>query len=275
MQKLNTFLLPLVKRIGGSKKYNEQALKYYWDKIIGPELAEKCLPIKVENGILFLCSQSSILNNQLLIMKSSIIEQINTFLKVNFVKDIFFSHGNLNEYMYHTDKKSDEEIEFNERSITLSDEQKHEIDNLTKDIADKQFKKQITAILIKDKKYKIFLINKGYKPCKGCTSLVNSQDGLCVACKIDKKQEHKTQIATILKEVPWITHEECQKYLKCDKIIFDNVKKNLAEKIKGKLQSNYYSRQDLLTYVMLVKECSINSLNDEIIDSVLQTIQKQ
>ena len=86
----------VLKMIGSQANQNQYSLfkmKACWKEIIGNNNAKHCGPVKLERRILTLQVDSSVWANQFLYYKNQFIQQINTFIGTDYVKDIKFTQG--------------------------------------------------------------------------------------------------------------------------------------------------------------------------------------
>lgn len=262
----------------GTSLYNEFLIKYHWADIIGPELADKCVPTKIDKNILYILSESSTLNHHLLTIQSKLIEKINEFVGINFVKSIFFSTGNLKDAGL--EQWKERKIDFIDarkkiKKINLDENSVEYINKLTKNIKNEQLREEIKKVLIINTKYRNLLIEKGYKKCSSCELLVDKSVDKCFLCAQLAKDELRNNLKTIFSTIPYITFEECQKYLKCDKIFFNDVKNDMIMTLIKKMKMNKYSRKDLLVYAMLtIGEDSIN-LSEAELDKICEQVKNK
>lgn len=256
MQKICNFLNPMLKKKMGSAQYNEILIKYNWSEIIGIELAKKCIPIRVEKNILVILSESSTLNHHLLTIKTNLIEQINDFLSVQYIKGLFFINGSIKDVKLDLLPKNDTKQQDFKRTlnqIKLDVQEINNIKKLTKNVCDDNLREKISQVLITNKKYKELLVNKGYKKCTNCELLVDKSVDKCIFCAQLEKINLKNKLKEILWEAPYVDFYTCQNYIKCDKIIFDNVKNEIISELLRKRKSNNYTKKDLLVYAMLIR----------------------
>lgn len=255
MQKICNFLNPLLKKKMGSSRYNEFLIKYNWSEIIGHDLASKCLPIRLEKNVLVILSESSTLNHHLLTIQSKIIDKINEFTGSQFVKGLFFINGNLDDVDWTLSKNSEEiqDLRLAIKKIQLDENSLNNIDNLAKRVLDENLREKIQQVLITNTKYKELLISKGYKLCSNCELLVDKSVDKCFFCAQLVKEKVRNNLKIILWEAPHIDFFECQNYVKCDRILFDNVKNEIISELLKKKKSNNYTKKDLLVYAMLIR----------------------
>ncbi|MGL5427497.1 MAG: DUF721 domain-containing protein [Cetobacterium sp.] len=79
-----------------SRKLKEVYIKIYWKEIVG-EISKKSFPKDLKNGVLLVLCESSTLIHYMSLNKLVYIEKINEIIKEDYVKEIRFLAGSLNE----------------------------------------------------------------------------------------------------------------------------------------------------------------------------------
>jgi predicted nucleic acid-binding Zn ribbon protein len=72
------------------KRYDETGVKASWPNLVGAAVANRTKDIYVYDKKLFLRIESSVIKNELLLMRDQIIQKINEEAKTNLVEDIIF-----------------------------------------------------------------------------------------------------------------------------------------------------------------------------------------
>jgi len=72
------------------KRYDETGVKASWPSLVGPAVANRTKDIYVYDKKLFLRIESSVIKNELLLMRDQIINKINEEAKTILVEDIVF-----------------------------------------------------------------------------------------------------------------------------------------------------------------------------------------
>ena len=67
---------------------NQVEIKKIWEEMMGPFIAKETDKIKLEKGILHIKVKSAPLRHELMMMKSKIVEKINTELKQELIHDV-------------------------------------------------------------------------------------------------------------------------------------------------------------------------------------------
>ncbi len=93
MKRKNTEKLGLVidrylKIIGADKRLKEIRLQNRWEEIIGKNIASKTQKITIRDGVVHLLIPSSIVKNELRMVKTEIIRRFNEASNENIIKDV-------------------------------------------------------------------------------------------------------------------------------------------------------------------------------------------
>ena len=72
------------------RKYDETGIKASWPQLVGKSVANRTKEIYIHDKKLFLRIESSVIKNELTLMRSQIIEKINNETKSVLVEDIIF-----------------------------------------------------------------------------------------------------------------------------------------------------------------------------------------
>lgn len=89
-QNIHHVLHKVLKKYSLENKVKKEQLFNNWDKIVGKELAEKCIPIKMENSILFLKAKNSVWRNELKLRQKDFLNIIYKNTGNKLVKNIKF-----------------------------------------------------------------------------------------------------------------------------------------------------------------------------------------
>jgi hypothetical protein len=72
------------------RKYDETGIKASWPQLVGKSVANRTKEIYIHDKKLFLRIESSVIKNELMLMRSQIIEKINNETNSVLVEDIIF-----------------------------------------------------------------------------------------------------------------------------------------------------------------------------------------
>jgi predicted nucleic acid-binding Zn ribbon protein len=86
----------VLKRHGIAKEVREHRLLLQWDKVVGPRVADRTLPDRLEKGVLWVRVETSSWMHQLSFMKEDIIAKANELCGEEVVSDLHFHLGRHN-----------------------------------------------------------------------------------------------------------------------------------------------------------------------------------
>jgi predicted nucleic acid-binding Zn ribbon protein len=72
------------------KRYEETGVAAHWPELVGKSVANRTKEIYVHDKKLFLRIESSVIKNELMLMRKQIIEKINEKAKETLVEDVIF-----------------------------------------------------------------------------------------------------------------------------------------------------------------------------------------
>ncbi|MES2808320.1 MAG: DUF721 domain-containing protein [Bacteroidota bacterium] len=72
------------------RKFDETAIIAHWPNLVGKSVANRTKEIFVHDKKLYLRIESSVIKNELMMIRSQIIEKINTEAKTDLISDIIF-----------------------------------------------------------------------------------------------------------------------------------------------------------------------------------------
>lgn len=129
-------------------------------------------------------------------------------------------------------------------------------------------KQKIVADVLEEQIYAI--VN-----CPICGAKMRADNDICSVCAREKKQELQSQVTELLKIQPWLKYEECRKYIKCDRILFNDAKEILQNYYFEKVRRGYAEAIDNYMAVMLLTEKNIDELDERIINSSLEFLRRK
>ena len=204
----------VLKMIGSQANQNQYSLfkmKACWKEIIGNNNAKHCGPVKLERRILTLQVDSSVWANQFLYYKNQFIQQINTFIGTDYVKDIKFTQGKNFKKGF---KNKGEKTDIRENKLPIppaTEEEKKGLQLKFSHIADDKIRNAIIGVeetkLGLEKLYREGVIKK----CPVCGSFLKNNETICYACEIKMKQELEYKLWSHILKEPWIKWYDLQK----------------------------------------------------------------
>jgi predicted nucleic acid-binding Zn ribbon protein len=106
VERIGDVLEKSLKRFAPAMRLDEYGVWPVWNDVVGKAIARNAQPEKIRNGTLFVKVASPVWMQQLQFMKEMIAEKLNTRLKGEVVKNIFFVVGRITDEVMEQESKS-------------------------------------------------------------------------------------------------------------------------------------------------------------------------
>ena len=267
----------VLKMIGSQANQNQYSLfkmKACWKEIIGNNNAKHCGPVKLERRILTLQVDSSVWANQFLYYKNQFIQQINTFIGTDYVKDIKFTQGKNFKKGF---KNKGEKTDIRENKLPIppaTEEEKKGLQLKFSHIADDKIRNAIIGVeetkLGLEKLYREGVIKK----CPVCGSFLKNNETICYACEIKMKQELEYKLWNHILKEPWIQWYDLQKAVKCSETDFTMIKNDIKNYFFEKIRTKTADNQEVKLGIQLKAEKPLALISEKEYENILKFLQK-
>ena len=267
----------VLKMIGSQTNQNQYSLfkmKACWKEIIGHNNAKHCGPVKLERRILTLQVDSSVWANQFLYYKNQFIQQINTFIGTDYVKDIKFTQGKNFKKGF---KNKGEKTDIRENKLPIppaTEEEKKGLQLKFSHIADDKIRNAIIGVeetkLGLEKLYREGVIKK----CPVCGSFLKNNETICYACEIKMKQELEYKLWSHILKEPWIQWYDLQKAVKCSETDFTMIKNDIKNYFFEKIRTKTADSQEVKLGIQLKAEKPLALISEKEYENILKFLQK-
>ena len=267
----------VLKMIGSQANQNQYSLfkmKACWKEIIGNNNAKHCGPVKLERRILTLQVDSSVWANQFLYYKNQFIQQINTFIGTDYVKDIKFTQGKNFKKGF---KNKGEKTDIRETKLPIppaTEEEKKGLQLKFSHIADDKIRNAIIGVeetkLGLEKLYREGVIKK----CPVCGSFLKNNETICYACEIKMKQELEYKLWSHILKEPWIQWYDLQKAVKCSETDFTMIKNDIKNYYFEKIRTKTADSQEIKLGIQLKAEKPLALISEKEYENILKFLQK-
>ncbi len=267
----------VLKMIGSQTNQNQYSLfkmKACWKEIIGHNNAKHCGPVKLERRILTLQVDSSVWANQFLYYKNQFIQQINTFIGTDYVKDIKFTQGKNFKKGF---KNKGEKTDIRENKLPIppaTEEEKKGLQLKFSHIADDKIRNAIIGVeetkLGLEKLYREGVIKK----CPVCGSFLKNNETICYACEIKMKQELEYKLWSHILKEPWIQWYDLQKAVKCSETDFTMIKNDIKNYYFEKIRTKTADSQEIKLGIQLKAEKPLALISEKEYENILKFLQK-
>ena len=267
----------VLKMIGSQANQNQYSLfkmKACWKEIIGNNNAKHCGPVKLERRILTLQVDSSVWANQFLYYKNQFIQQINTFIGTDYVKDIKFTQGKNFKKGFRNKGETTDIRENKLRIPPATEEEKKGLQLKFSHIADDKIRNAIIGVEEKklglEKLYREGVIKK----CPVCGSFLKNNETICYACEIKMKQELEYKLWNHILKEPWIKWYDLQKAVKCSETDFTMIKNDIKNYYFEKIRTKTADSQEVKLGIQLKAEKPLALISEKEYENILKFLQK-
>jgi hypothetical protein len=267
----------VLKMIGSQANQNQYSLfkmKACWKEIIGNNNAKHCGPVKLERRILTLQVDSSVWANQFLYYKNQFIQQINTFIGTDYVKDIKFTQGKNFKKGFRNKGETTDIRETKLRIPPATEEEKKGLQLKFSHIADDKIRNAIIGVEEKklglEKLYREGVIKK----CPVCGSFLKNNETICYACEIKMKQELEYKLWNHILKEPWIQWYDLQKAVKCSETDFTMIKNDIKSYFFEKIRTKTADSQEVKLGIQLKAEKPLALISEKEYENILKFLQK-
>ena len=267
----------VLKMIGSQANQNQYSLfkmKACWKEIIGNNNAKHCGPVKLERRILTLQVDSSVWANQFLYYKNQFIQQINTFIGTDYVKDIKFTQGKNFKKGFRNKGETTDIRENKLRIPPATEEEKKGLQLKFSHIVDDKIRNAIIGVeetkLGLEKLYREGVIKK----CPVCGSFLKNNETICYACEIKMKQELEYKLWNHILKEPWIQWYDLQKAVKCSETDFTMIKNDIKNYFFEKIRTKTADSQEIKLGIQLKAEKPLALISEKEYENILKFLQK-
>lgn len=276
LQKVMDILPKMVESLGFHKQYKAQLILFYWEKIVGTDIAAQSCPVNVEYGTLFISVKNSVWCHHLLMMKTDLIQKVNAFVGDLIVKDVRFKN-----HLFADKIRSEktEELEFNLKNelkeITLDRREIEVAAQKCKIVGEDRLKRRIFHV------YRKHLILDKYKRmrmwhlCAGCETLCPKEEMYCSICELERKRLKAEKIRGLLREVPWATYGEINQHEACSPEAYIDAKLTLLSQIAEQINDDDERGIPAKTLTMLFTGAKHDELNPQLVQKTMAKFRRK
>ena len=162
------------------RRVKENTALLVWDEIVGDQVSSAAQPEFVRDGILFAVVKSSVWANELTFYKSDMIARLNRRVGGNVLKDIVFKAGRMPSRR--SQPPTTQSNELNLEGIPLSERELEKVEAAAKNVG-ADASDALRNLLMTAARLDKWKEAQGWKPCKKCGALQNTESGICPLCQ--------------------------------------------------------------------------------------------
>lgn len=264
-----------IKHLSASPEYKFYLIRFYWEDIVGKDIAEHALPKRFAFGVLYVGTAGSAWANNLLYMKYEIIDKINTALKYKLIKDIHFTYGRKGSNKIIPERIKDKKsIKRILGSIELSQEDKDDCAAKCQKLHDQDIAEELKKVLLINKKINILKQNNNWHKCLGCDALCPPEEKYCDVCGRENKRKKDASIRKILLTKPWARYSEIKNYVKeCTAQMVNKERTGILQRMMTTLKIKSYDDMELQIIVMLYRAMPPEQINKKVVKETINKLK--
>lgn len=261
-ESVNGILPELFRSLGLKKQYSGHMISFYWERIVGADIARHIRPVRVSFQTLFLTAKSSVWANQLMLMQTEIIQKINAFVGEFCVKEIRFCRDGGKEK---TEEKVAQEPDMGRelKSVMLTPEEKQKAVNLCSQAKNQKLRLHLQRLYENQLRKQKLEKEHAWHSCKGCSVLCAPDREYCPACERRLRQEKEEKIRSILMEVPWARYSEIHQYVDCPPEMVNAQRAHLLQRLAANVSQGDKESLEAKSLVMLYRSIPPEQLTEE------------
>ena len=194
-----------------SRLLKQGIIKGNWEQIVGKDLGRKTYVAGVKERVLYVNTENPVMLHQLSFVKGNMLEEVNKFLGIDYIKDIMFRVKKRGVEDFFDDEIPEDKFEPNE--IKLNSGYKNFIEEETSVIEDPEIRNRIKKIMELSKKKAKFLLDEGNKKCESCGVIFSGSGKICINCYNEQRKNKIAEIYEEIKENPYIVYKDIFKIL--------------------------------------------------------------
>lgn len=264
-ENLSAILPKMFKSMGLKKQYKHHLLYFYWQRIVGNDIAKNVRPVRISFQKLFLKAANPSWANQIMLMKLELMKKVNSYLGENIIHDICFCKAEPVKDI--EEREKEEEKNFLFKNIFKEKPQKEEIsaaENKCREIKDEEIRGKLRFLYVRYlQKEKVLLNSYGWHKCKGCSYICPPEDEYCTACALKNKKEISAKIREFLSEMPWARYSDVYKYISCTAEMVNKERASILQQILGRLKPEDNQSLDARIAAMLYLSLPPEQLTEE------------
>jgi len=271
-QSVNAILPKLFHKLGIKKQYSGHLISFYWEKIVGPGIAEHIHPVNVSFDTLFLSAESPVWANQLMLMQMDILKKINSFIGESCIKEIRFCTSKR--------KKIELELEQPEKSlgralkhVKLSEAEKKKAVLVCSAAENEKLRSILERIYGKQLRLEKLEKKNEWHRCKCCSVFCPKDKMYCTACERKLRQEKEEKIRSILMEIPWARYSDVHQYVDCSPEMVNTQRVRIMQKIAANVAWGDTESIAAKSLVMLYRSIPPEQLTEEKVKRALYSLR--
>ncbi len=276
MDCLREIIPRMMKNLGLTQRYKAELILLNWRQIVGEEIAANTRPGKINRRVLTLAAKNAAWAHHLSTLKEEIIARINAFAGEKAVSDLKFQAG-----YFRIDQNNEENgggderpvVNWRENSLDIRD--KKNIDEIAAPLNDDLLRGKVKRLLGKEMALKKARQKLNWQPCKQCGVLRPPGEVMCSTCTAAARSVSRDAVRRVLRDAPWLSYEECSRYVECRRSDFNAVRDETADTMIKAVAHDENDRLGLLLLTMLLFGVQPRDVTGEMTVKTLEIVRRK
>lgn len=269
--KIKEILFSAIGKDENKKKIKVKLLEKDWNQIVGPLLASHSRPYKLEGSCLWIYSDPGGWLQNLSLMSGMLLPKIQGWWGNEEIKDlkVVAKYGEMAQLA----EEVPEEVK--KTKISLLPEDFREVQNKIPSLQNLVLKEKVTEAFGWLQARKRVLKERNSSLCPSCGIYLENQDPFCFSCEQEQKTKRKETLRNQFLAAPWVDPKEMAKWGHVSYWEAYDVRNGLLNDLSQKVQPGEELSCEGLTLVMLITKKRPEELNNELIETVWNRIQRE
>ncbi len=252
MDAMRNLLPRIMKNLGLAKRYEAELIIFNWRQIVGEDVAAHTRPGKINRRVLTVAAKNAVWAHHLSTLKEEIIAKVNTFAGEKAVSDIKFLAGYFRLDQNENKDEQEDTTVVSWRETSLDSREVKMVEAMSAPLADDELRSKMKRLLSKELALKKAKRLREWRPCPACGILMPPGAKMCGTCGSAARGEGRKAVRRLLRDAPWLSYEECSRYIACRRSDFAAVKEQMADELLRSLSADEADKVGLPMLTMLL-----------------------
>lgn len=259
------------------KLYKEKTILWNWPQIIGADIAQQSEAVSIEFGVLYLAVKNSVWCHHLSMMKAEVIAKVNAFVKEPLIRDVKFRNtiARKKQLLLEEEEAVEDSLFRQLRTIALDRQEVAAAGTACDGIRDEKLRLRLRRLYEKHLKVQKIKKMAGWGRCEACGALCQKDARYCSCCLRQQRQQRCSQIRKMLREVPWSTYAEINRYIPCTAEEYIDAKISLLHRISEQIGPDEETGMHAKVLTMLFTGVKYDALNEQMIQKTIDKFRRK
>lgn len=255
-------------RLFGHEGFQFFLLQKRWKQIVGPILSKESYISSYKGDTLFVTVTNSSFMQQLYMVGSDIVSQLQKdewgkkFQHIRFVSGprqkkykTMTSLDPINGQIEKEQKMYSQELTAGESSWISKWVDSH--------VRNETIRKPFADMMEEVLKIRKGEIAHGFHPCPLCGSLCSPEQKICPSCERKVKKNRQNRVILLLKEKPYLTYQEVRQIFPCDYSVYENAREILIHRYKENIFRKFATEEEKRKLLSILLHKPVESITKE------------